>query len=64
MDLILDLLQAFQQQRIKHAAFSIQDHAHSHVVRLRVFVYTRTHQRIVHIDDRNHLGYDWNFFTF
>lgn len=50
----LKIGQAFQQQRIERAAFSVPDHPDRFFVRVCLFVASLTGQRIVHIRQ----GYD------
>ena len=52
----LQLHQALQQQRLKRAAFSPQDHSDGGIMVEGLFVAALTGQRVIHVRQSNHLG--------
>lgn len=60
-NLVLHLEQAVEQQRVKGAALTVQNHLDCFLVRDGVFVYAHARQRIVHVSHRNHLRGNGNF---
>lgn len=58
---LLKFLQALNQQRIKHAAFAVQDHRHCLFMAVCGFVDALTDECIVHIRQRNDLRRNRDF---
>lgn len=52
---VLHLEQTVQQQRVKGAALTVQDHLDRLLVRDGILVHANARQRIVHVGHRNHL---------
>ena len=53
---LLNITKTIQKQRLKHTAFSGQDHLHRFLMRICFFIDSRARQCIVDIYNRNHLS--------
>ena len=49
LQLVLDLHQTFQKNRVEDAAFAMQNHVHGLLMRISLLIYTLAYQRIVYI---------------
>ena len=61
--MILNICQTFQKNRIKRTTFSIQNHLHSLFMRISFLVHTVTDQRIIGIRQWYDLSRNWNFLS-